>query len=100
VEVVHLREHAMRVGEHEVALLGDLHRPARAAEDLDAQLGLEPADLLRDGGLGQVQLFRGLGEGAVAGHRDDRAQVPEFHAFHRPGHHREVKDQFPTGPIT
>jgi len=100
VEIVHLRQHPVRVRQHEPALLGHLDRTASAAEDLDAELGLEPADLLGDRGLGEVQLFRCVGERAVARHRDDRAQVPEFHGSHAAGRRSEVKDQFLTGPIS
>jgi hypothetical protein len=46
VQVVDLGEHALGVGQHEPALLGHLHRTACAAEDLDAELGFEAADLL------------------------------------------------------
>jgi hypothetical protein len=49
--------------------LARLRRPQPAAdarEELDAELGLEPADLLRQRRLGQVHLLRGAAERPVA----------------------------------
>src|SRR5205085_10649776 len=69
--------------QHDRALVGHLDRaarPARAAEDLDAELGLEPLDLLRDGGLRQIELRARARERAVAGDRVDRSQVAQLHA--------------------
>jgi len=54
-------------------------RAAGAAEDLDSELGLEAAYLLRDRRLSQVQLLGGLGERAVAGDGVDCAQVAKLH---------------------
>jgi hypothetical protein len=76
---VDLGQHALRVAEDHAAFVGELDAAARAAEDLDAELVLEPADLLRDGGLGEKQLVAGLGEGPVAGDGGDRSKLTEFH---------------------
>jgi hypothetical protein len=84
VQAVDLGEHALRVVEDHAALGGELHAAARAAEDLDAELRLQPADLLRDRGLGEVQLLGGLRERPVTGDGGDGAQVAELHAVHGP----------------
>ena len=91
VQAVDLREHALRVAEDDAALGGELDLAARAAEDLDAELGLEAPDLLRDRRLREVQLLGGLRERAVAGDGDDGAQVTELHASMVPARWPEVE---------
>ena len=55
--------------------------PARdAAQELDAELLLEPSQLLRDGGLCNPQLPGGDGEAAALGHGREVAKLPELHA--------------------
>jgi hypothetical protein len=85
VQAVDLGEHALGVAEDHAALGGELDAAARAPEHLDAQLGLEPPDLLRDRRLGEVQLLGRLRERAVAGDGGDGAQVTELHASDGPG---------------
>ena len=84
VQAVDLAQDALGVAEDHLALGRDLDRAAGAPEDLDAELLLEPPDLLRDGRLREVQLLGGLGEGAVARHGGDRAQVSELHGSIEP----------------
>ena len=91
VQAVDLGEHALRVAEDDAALGGELDLPARAPEDLDAELGLEPPDLLRDRRLGEVQLLGGLRERPVAGDGGDGAKVTELHDAMVPGGEREVE---------
>ena len=57
VQAVDLVQHAVRVVEDQLALGGQLDRPAGAREHLDAELGLQPPDLLRDRRLREVQLL-------------------------------------------
>jgi hypothetical protein len=45
--------------------LGEREAAAGACEERDAELGLEPADLLGEARLGQMQLLGGGGERAV-----------------------------------
>ena len=82
MQAVDLGEHALRVAEDDAALLGQLDAAAGAAEDLDAELFLEAADLLRDRRLREVELLAGLGQRAVLGDGDDGAEVAELHANH------------------
>ncbi len=50
-------------------------QPARqAAEKLGTQSGLQPLDLMADGGLGDTQFNRRLGKGEMAGRRLKGAQ--------------------------
>ena len=91
VQAVDLGEHALRVAEDDAPLGGELHLPARAPEDLDAELGLEPPDLLRDRRLGEVQLLGGLRERPVAGDGGDGAKVTELHDAMVPGGEPEVE---------
>jgi hypothetical protein len=53
-----LGERALGVRAQQAAGLGEGQTPPRAGEERDAQLGLEPADLLREARLREVQLFR------------------------------------------
>ena len=60
---------------------GQLDAAAGAAEHLDPELLLEATDLLGDGRLAEVELLAGLGQRAVLGDGDDRAEVTQLHAF-------------------
>jgi hypothetical protein len=100
VQVVHLGQDAVGVLEHEPPLRRDLDPARGAAEDLDAELELEPADLLGDRGLGEVQLLARLGEGPVAGHGGDAAQVTELHGPMVPSGRAEVEAPFAGSAIT
>jgi hypothetical protein len=73
VHPVDLAQHALRVAEDHPALGGQLHAAARAPEHLDPELALEPADLLRDRRLGEVELLTRLRQRVVLGDGDDRA---------------------------
>ena len=83
VQALDLVQHAMGVLQDEAALGRQLDRPARAREDLDAELGLEAPDLLRDRRLREVQLLSRLRERPVAGDGGDGAKVAELHADDR-----------------
>jgi hypothetical protein len=80
VHAVDLGKHALRVAEDDAALGGQLDAAAGAMKDLDAELLLEAADLLGDGGLAEIQLLTGLGQRAVLGDGNDGAQVTKLHA--------------------
>jgi hypothetical protein len=86
-QLVHLRQHrAPGLGQH--------HRLALALEQRPAQLGLERAHLLADGGLGERHARRGRGERSFAGHGQEGAQEAE--AGHGPmlkQNFRETKDE-------
>ena len=72
---LHLREHTPRPGGHGLTGLGGNDRPARPGEELGAQLGLEPPDLVRQGRLRDAQLVGGAREMAVP---RDRLEVAEL----------------------
>ncbi|MDT7648582.1 MAG: hypothetical protein QOC75_5582 [Pseudonocardiales bacterium] len=55
----------------------------RAVEQLDAELALQPADLLADRGLNDGQPLGGPPEVQLLGHRDEVAQLPQLHALPR-----------------
>lgn len=78
-QAVDLGDHALGVVQDEVAFGRQVDAATRAREERDAELGLQAAELLGDGRLGEMQLLTGLREGPVAGDRDDRSEVPEFH---------------------
>ncbi|MDT4869647.1 hypothetical protein FQZ97_1046880 [compost metagenome] len=50
------------------------HLALAAVQQATAEAFLQPAQLLADGGLGQVQAFGGAGEVAAVGHRHEAAQ--------------------------
>ena len=77
---VHLGERAPRPRQDELARLGHLDATGGAAQQLDAQLALEPAHLLRERRLCDVEVQRGLGERAAAGDGVQVAQLAELHA--------------------
>jgi hypothetical protein len=60
---------------------GGRHRrpPARAVEELGAQLTFELADLSADAGLADVHLVGGAGEVRGLGHGDEVLELPKFH---------------------
>jgi hypothetical protein len=91
VQAVDLGEHALRVAEDHAPLGGELDASARAPEHLDAELLLEPPDLLRDRRLRQVELLTRLGQRAMLGDGDDRAQMTELHAPIVPAERRSVQ---------
>ena len=61
-DAVHLGERAPRPREDELARFGHRDATRGATQQLDAQLTLEPANLLRDRRLCDVEVERGLGE--------------------------------------
>ena len=82
LELVDLVAHAVNLGEHaprargdRLPRLGRRDAAARALEELGAELGLEPADLVRERGLGDVELLGRAGEVAVAGDRVDISEL-------------------------
>ena len=76
---LHLREHTPRPGGHGLTGLGGNDRPARPGEELGAQLGLEPPDLVRQGRLRDVELLGRTGEVAVPLDGLDVPQLAQFH---------------------
>jgi len=78
VDAVDLGEHAPRARRDRLAGLGRRDAAARALEELGAELGLEPANLVRERRLGDVELLGGAGEVPVAGDRLGIDQLPEF----------------------
>ncbi len=61
-------------GEHRGARFGQLDAAARTGEQREADLGLEPLELLAEGRLGDVQLLCSATEVQLVGERDERAQ--------------------------
>jgi hypothetical protein len=84
---VQVRADAVQFGERatgppkdKLARLGHLHLPGGAAQQLDTQLALEPADLLRDRRLCDVKLQRRPGERAAPGNGVQVTELAELHA--------------------
>ena len=71
--------HAFRVREKEIPGGRELHGARRPAEELDVQLRLKGADLVRDGGLRDVQRLSRAGEIEVLGNREKTAQLERIH---------------------
>jgi hypothetical protein len=80
---VHLCQDAAGTGRDREAGLRRRDAPAGALEQRDAELLLEPAHLMRERGLGDVQLLGRTREVTVASHRLDAAQLPHVHASDR-----------------
>ena len=62
--------------------IGELNPAAGALQQGHAQLGLEPADLLAERGLRDVQSLRGTPEVELLGNRDEVLDQPEIEPFH------------------
>ena len=89
-ELVDLFARGVDLGEHPAgaprdgdARVGRDDAAARALEQRRAQLLLEPADLVRQRRLGEMELLRGAREVAVPRHRLHASQLPELHAINR-----------------
>ena len=83
-----LREH--RLGARQQLLAGgrQLGAARRPPQQLDAELGLEPPDLLRQRRLGDPELLRRAREAAVARDRGEVLQPPQLHALSAPSSRR------------
>ncbi|CRM87602.1 hypothetical protein [Pseudomonas sp. 22 E 5] len=68
------REDAPRVGQQTLALRRGHHAALVTVEQLARHRVFQTADLLADGGLGQVQALGGAGEIAAIHHGDKTAQ--------------------------
>jgi hypothetical protein len=77
---VHLSERAPPSRQYELARLGHVDATGGAPQQLDAQPTLEPAHLLRDRRLCDVEVQRGLGERAAAGDGVQVVKLAELHA--------------------
>jgi hypothetical protein len=73
-------EHRSRLGQEAFAGRGEPDPPGRPVEELHAEVAFEPADLLADRGLDDVQPLRRAGEVQLLGHRREVGQLPELHA--------------------
>ena len=60
--------------QHVLAVFGQAQAPGGAQQQGLAQLLLQPADLMADRRLGEVQAFAGAGEAAALMHRDQGPQ--------------------------
>ena len=74
-------QHRASVRQERLASLGECHVALHAVKKRRAELALELADLLTDGGLGDVELLSRPREMQVAAHR---FEVGELVHFHRP----------------
>ena len=73
------REHALGLGAEGPAGLREHDAAADAGEQLDAELRLERADLLRERGLGEVELAGGPAERAVLGRGEEVGELLQSH---------------------
>ena len=76
-----LGEHALGVGQQRAPRLGRLDAAPDAHEQRHAQLALEPADLLRERWLGQVQRLGGRAEGALLEGLAEVGELLEIHVL-------------------
>ena len=72
-------EHPLCLGPEAAARLGEDEAAAGASEQRDAELRLELAHLLRDGGLREVERARGGAEGAVLGRGEEVLELLDRH---------------------
>jgi len=79
-DVRRLGEHPPRACQQHLARLREGDLAAGAAQEVDAELALEPAHLLGHRGLRDHELLARAREAAVAGHRLERAQLAQFHS--------------------
>jgi hypothetical protein len=68
-----------RLGQERLARRGEPHAARQPFDELPAELRLERRDLLRQAGLGHVQLGGGAREGARVDDRDPVLQLPQVH---------------------
>ena len=76
---VDLGQDPARARDQRLTGLGDRHPPGGALHQGEADLLLEPADLLGQRGLGDVLASRRAREVLLVGERDEVAQLPKFH---------------------
>ncbi len=76
-----LGQRALGVRPQELAGLGQLEAAAGADEQRNAQLGLQPAHLLRQARLGHMQGFRARGERSVAGRGEEIGELLQGQGF-------------------
>ena len=72
-------EHALGLGTEGAAGLGEDDAAADADEELDPELGLERANLLRERGLGEVEGAGGAAERAVLGRGEEVGELLQSH---------------------
>jgi hypothetical protein len=66
-------------GQEQFPGVREVHPAGGAGQQRGAELGLQRADLGRDGGLGQVQVLRRPGEAAAADHGLEGGQLAQLH---------------------
>ena len=100
IAVLRLGQRALRVGLEEPAGLGQLDAAAGADEQRDAELGLEPADLLREARLGDQERVGGGAERPVFGRREEVGELLKCHigVSYRPCSQSSLK-QFRTSVV-
>jgi NADPH:quinone reductase len=77
-------QHGACVGQQAFTGRCESYLPGSAVEQLDAQLAFEPADLLADCGLDDVQSLRSATEAQFLGHGGEVGQLPDLHAASHP----------------
>jgi hypothetical protein len=82
---VDLGQHAACLVEQGRTRRGQRNASLRPVEQADAELHLELANLLADGGLGDVQSFGRAVEVQFLRDGDEVAQMSEFHCVRAPG---------------
>ena len=78
--LVDLRQHQTRLLEEQPARLAELDPTIGTLEQASPQLLLQCLDLLAEGRLGDAQQLCGAAEVQFLGHRDEVAQVTQFHS--------------------
>ncbi len=81
--VVHVGEDALGQGDEQFSGGGQPHRAAGPAEQLGADLVLQPRDLLAERGLRDVALSGGPGEVTGLGNGEEVLEVAQFHRSYR-----------------
>ena len=76
---VELGEDVARARDEQLAGAGERDPARRALDEREPDLGLQPADLLRQRGLGDVLARGGAREVALVGERHEVAQLAQFH---------------------
>ena len=97
--LVHLAQQAAGPVEQGLAGQGELDAVRGTPQQVAADQAFQAADLPTQRGLGQVQARRSPAEVQFVGHRDERAQVPQFYGVRRLRQRHDLGVLLVHGPI-